>query len=97
VLNVSSLSFILADTQELHKEVDRLRARIREVEHALATLQAQTSQEPHPLLEQGFTIATTDWPSTKSKSRETDESDEDGIIDTFGSLTLNPDDGSSQW
>lgn len=102
------LSFILADTQDLHDEVDRLRTRIRELEQALATLQAQTSQEPHPLLEQGFTftIAATHRPSAKSKSKsksklsETespDESDEDKLIDTFGSLALNPDDGSSRW
>jgi len=92
------LSFILADTQDLHDEVDRLRSRIRELEQALATLQAQTSQEPHPLLEQGFSIATTLQPSTKSRTRETDENDdEDGLIDTFGSLSLNPDDGSSRW
>ena len=93
-------SFILADTQELHDEIDRLHTRIRELEQALAIMQAQTSQEPHPLLGQGFTITTTHRPSTTSKLREPeshDESDEDKLIDTFGSLALNPDDGSSRW
>ena len=105
MLKLFSLSFILADTQELHDEIDRLRTRIRELEQALATLQAQTSQEPHPLLEQGFsfTIAAAHRPSAKSKSKlseneSPDESDEeDRLIDTFGSLALNPDDGSSRW
>lgn len=63
-------------------------------------MQAQTSQDPHPLLGQGFTITNTHRPSTKSKLHERespDESDEDKLIDTFGSLALNPDDGSSRW
>jgi hypothetical protein len=66
----------------------------------LEILQAQTSQEPHPLLKQGFTTTNTHRPSTTSKPRRTespDESDEDGLIDTFGSLTLNPDEGTSTW
>ncbi|GLB45253.1 putative fungal specific transcription factor [Lyophyllum shimeji] len=42
--------FVLAATEHLHRRIARLSNRIRQLEDALAALQAQHSSEPHPLL-----------------------------------------------
>ena len=41
---------MLAATEHLHRRISRLSARIRELEDALAKLQAERSSDPHPLL-----------------------------------------------
>lgn len=41
---------ILANTEELHDQIDSLLERIRALEEALRTLQASVSTHPHPLL-----------------------------------------------
>ena len=41
---------MLAATEHLHHRISRLSARIRELEDALAKLQAERSADPHPLL-----------------------------------------------
>jgi hypothetical protein len=43
-------SFVLAATEHLHRRIAKLSGRIRQLEDALAALQAQHSTEPHPLL-----------------------------------------------
>ncbi|KZV89930.1 hypothetical protein EXIGLDRAFT_838173 [Exidia glandulosa HHB12029] len=42
--------FVLADTQRLHEKIETMGERIMELEDALAVLQAQISDERHPLL-----------------------------------------------
>ncbi|KAF8991889.1 fungal-specific transcription factor domain-containing protein [Cyathus striatus] len=42
--------FVLAATEHLHRRISKLSGRIRQLEDALASLQAQHSSEPHPLL-----------------------------------------------
>ncbi|KAF6760915.1 fungal-specific transcription factor domain-containing protein [Ephemerocybe angulata] len=42
--------FVLAATEHLHKRISKLSNRVRQLEDALATLQAKHSSEPHPLL-----------------------------------------------
>ena len=42
--------FVLAATEHLHGKIDRLTARIRELEDALGKTQSQFSENPHPLL-----------------------------------------------
>ncbi|KDQ26287.1 hypothetical protein PLEOSDRAFT_1077318 [Pleurotus ostreatus PC15] len=42
--------FVLAATEHLHRRISRLRDRVRQLEDALAALQAKQSSEPHPLL-----------------------------------------------
>ncbi|KAK7464152.1 hypothetical protein VKT23_006318 [Stygiomarasmius scandens] len=41
---------VLSGTEELHERIYTLCSRIRELEEALASLQVQLSQDPHPLL-----------------------------------------------
>lgn len=43
-------SLALADAEELHKKIERLRDRCLELEDGLRTLQAAITDEPHPLL-----------------------------------------------
>ncbi|KAL5480242.1 hypothetical protein ACEPAI_1512 [Sanghuangporus weigelae] len=43
--------FILSDTDELHTKIIEMSNRIRQLEDALANLQATVSRDPHPLLE----------------------------------------------
>ncbi|KAK0229406.1 fungal-specific transcription factor domain-containing protein [Armillaria nabsnona] len=46
--------FVLAATEHLHRKVARLTGRIRQLEDALSTTQAQFSDIPHPLLHDDF-------------------------------------------
>lgn len=46
--------FVLAATEHLHRKVARLTGRIRQLEDALSTTQAQFSDAPHPLLHDDF-------------------------------------------
>ncbi|KAK0209958.1 fungal-specific transcription factor domain-containing protein [Desarmillaria ectypa] len=46
--------FVLAATEHLHRKVARLTGRIRQLEDALSTTQAQFSDVPHPLLHDDF-------------------------------------------
>ncbi|THU97411.1 hypothetical protein K435DRAFT_828690 [Dendrothele bispora CBS 962.96] len=41
---------VLSGTEELHERISSLCSRIRDLEEALASVQAKVSQEPHPLL-----------------------------------------------
>ena len=41
---------ILANTEELHHQIDLLRSRNRELENALQLMQENVSDQPHPLL-----------------------------------------------
>lgn len=43
-------SLILANTEELHEQIQRLQNRVQELEAALSTLQARVADGPHPLL-----------------------------------------------
>lgn len=47
-------SFVLAATEHLHRKISTLGDRVRQLEDALSTLQAQHSSEPHPLLADGL-------------------------------------------
>lgn len=44
--------FILANTERLHSKIIQMSDRIRQLEEALGNLQAERTQEPHPLLHQ---------------------------------------------
>lgn len=43
---------ILANTEELHDQIEALQARVKALEEALRILQASVSTQPHPLLSQ---------------------------------------------
>jgi hypothetical protein len=86
--NITSL--VLANTEELHEKIERLCARIRDLEVALRTLQSHFSDSPHPLLQEALlTLKSPDsmvLPTTSM--RESPIIDEDGIVDDFGTLTI---------
>ncbi|CAG8712955.1 459_t:CDS:2, partial [Acaulospora colombiana] len=75
------------NTKELHHEIEMLQARIKELEAALADLQSKVTSEPHPLLAQSLQKATEGLKSDSEASKDTG-SDEEELVDTFGSLTL---------
>jgi predicted nuclease with TOPRIM domain len=79
--------FILSNTTELHDKIESLQARIRELEAALAQLQSKVTSEPHPLLAQSLKTATEGLQSEVETSKDNESEDED-LIDTFGSLTI---------
>lgn len=87
----SQIRFILSNTEELHEEIQMLRGRVKDLETALAQLQAHVSTDPHPLLRDSLVLLS---PSTSPGKLPQDE--EEVLIDTFGSLTIGPD-GSSEW
>ncbi|TCD68014.1 hypothetical protein EIP91_011625 [Steccherinum ochraceum] len=76
-------------TEHLHKRIARMGERIRQLEDALAILQAKGTNEPHPLL------------SDDAQNKSTPERDEDGppvdskdikspqdVIEAFGTLSV---------
>jgi hypothetical protein len=81
--------FVLSTTKELHLEIEKLQARIKELEVALAELQSHVSSKPHPLLAQ-YSKVKTERPGPDSAE------DEDDLIDTFGSLTIDTN-GETVW
>jgi len=87
----SQIRFILSNTEELHEEIQRLRGRVKDLETALADMQAHVSTDPHPLLKDPLVLLSPPTPSCKLPQDE-----EEVLIDTFGSLTIGPD-GSSEW
>ncbi|PCH34306.1 hypothetical protein WOLCODRAFT_95215 [Wolfiporia cocos MD-104 SS10] len=80
----------LADAEELHKKIERLRERSAALEEALRTLQAAVSDEPHPLLrENAMAVGSSERASGPSISAGPLLSrDDEDILDAFGTLTL---------
>lgn len=77
--------YILANTEELHAQINTLTIRVRELEHGLSTLQATVSSEPHPLLEGRGSSSD---PSLKDATDENmTGSDEENVIEAFGMFT----------
>ena len=67
---------ILANTEELHHQIDQLRSRNRELENALQLMQENVSDQPHPLLRKDILRIPTSHhdsssagPSTSSSSK----------------------------
>ncbi|KAF7347397.1 hypothetical protein MVEN_01495500 [Mycena venus] len=79
--------FILADTDQLHAKIAEMSQRIRQLEEALAILQAVVSTERHPLL-------TTDLLSIKFAAEAPTRTEapaperDPAMIDALGTLTL---------
>jgi hypothetical protein len=90
----SSFRLVLANTEELHEKIERLCSRIRALEDALRSLQANFSDSPHPLLQDA--LLTLKAPNARHDflpgpsatpiiSRiESSRTDEDHIVDAFG-------------
>lgn len=84
--------FVLAATEHLHRRIAKMGERIRQLEDALAILQAKYSNEPHPLLhdENSITAATPEqeeeMPITEPSSSSA--APDDQVIEAFGTLSM---------
>ncbi|KAH8997103.1 fungal-specific transcription factor domain-containing protein [Lactarius hatsudake] len=81
-----STRLVVAATEHLHRRIDRMSDRIRELEDALAVLQGSRSSEPHPLLCGGSLFVDTDKPDEQPQESEDEGVDE--VTKSFGTLTV---------
>lgn len=87
--------FVLAATEHLHHQISRLSSRIRQLEDALETLQAQYSSEPHPLLHEDLMEMDEEGYSPMVDVEGTVGHVPD-VIDTLGTLSIS-DNGISRF
>ncbi|KAL0954257.1 hypothetical protein HGRIS_005385 [Hohenbuehelia grisea] len=80
--------FVLAATEHLHRRISRLSARIRQLEDALADLQARHSKDPHPLLHEDLLAATDDENDGTTLGDEPMGAAPPEVIDAFGTLSI---------
>ncbi|GJE99289.1 fungal-specific transcription factor domain-containing protein [Phanerochaete sordida] len=80
--------FVLAATEHLHKRIAKMKERIRQLEDALAILQAKGSNEPHPLLRDDLLSANTEHDEEEMTEIESMPSNPPDIIDAFGTLSV---------
>jgi hypothetical protein len=67
-----------------------LQERVKELESALAELQSQLTPEPHPLLQQSLEVVSQTLKPEKEAPKDITLEEEEDLIDTFGSLTIDP-------
>ena len=94
---------ILANTEELHDQIESLQERIRALEDALRALQASVSTQPHPLLANSLLyvppassasanatpILSVNTPEQEAgPSRIVPQEEERDLIDTFGRFSI---------
>jgi hypothetical protein len=72
-----------------------LKLRIKVLEQALAELQSQITSDPHPLLAESLKTAT-EGLQPENEAQRNVSSEEEEIIDTFGSLTIDTK-GETNW
>lgn len=89
-----SIRFILADTDQLHKKISEMSNRIRQLEDALAILQATISDRPHALLTEDHLKIKFGSEAILPKDEEGEE--REASIDALGTLTLE-DSGESRY
>lgn len=75
--------YILANTEELHSQIDALTIRVRELEHGLSLLQATVSNEPHPLLE-NRTSSVSSTPKDVAEESAEGNVDHEEVVEAFG-------------
>lgn len=86
-LSALYVSLALADAEELHRKVERLRNRVISLEDALRVLQAAVTDDPHPLLADDMVE---DKASSNAGRRATPlngpsvSRDEEEFLDAFG-------------
>ncbi|KAJ7837426.1 fungal-specific transcription factor domain-containing protein [Mycena olivaceomarginata] len=79
--------FILADTDQLHTKIAEMSQRIRQLEEALAILQAVVSNERHPLL--AIDLLSIKFAAQAPARPDSPAHEQDpAIIDALGTLTL---------
>ncbi|KAF5355299.1 hypothetical protein D9758_005984 [Tetrapyrgos nigripes] len=93
MLNISSVRFVLASTQELHEKIHELANRVRELEDALRSDHAQLSNGQHPLLSEELLKIKAplqrDVHSLRPNSDTPKEEEPNpDVVDAFGSLSI---------
>ena len=79
-------SLALADADELHKKIERLRGRVTTLEDALRKLQAAVSDDPHPLLHEGGSDSKDDTARLASVDGPSLSAEDEEFLDAFGTL-----------
>lgn len=80
--------FVIAATEHLHKRITRMSDRIRQLEDALAVLQASNSREQHPLLRDGLlSIDEKLEPPPTAEDEEAEEPTE-AVVNAFGTMSI---------
>lgn len=85
---IYALRFVLAATEHLHKRIAKMKERIRQLEDALAILQAKNSNEPHPLLRDDLLSTNTEHEEEDITETEPMPVNPPDIIDAFGTLSV---------
>ena len=88
VVSLTSSRLALADAEELHRKIERLRARSSALEDALRSLQAAVCDEPHPLLSEDAQMSSESSPHSASDGPLLTREDE-AFLDSFG-IYLSP-------
>lgn len=96
-----SHSFVLADTERLHKKMSQMSNRIRQLEEALASSHSINSPNEHPLLNNELLSVKTlqdlhinpDIPAKESKSTSQAPAE---FVDAFGTLAI-AEDGAARF
>jgi hypothetical protein len=90
LLSRALVSYILSDTEQLHKKIEELTLRVRDLEKALDE-ETSTQGRTHPLLDDAYRAIAAP-PTQADHAAEADE----GAISTQGTIVVN-DDGTSKW
>ncbi|KZT28275.1 hypothetical protein NEOLEDRAFT_1129627 [Neolentinus lepideus HHB14362 ss-1] len=92
--------FVLADTEKLHRKIQEMSDRIRQLEDALSILQGTITREPHPLLRRdllkiksGLELHGAAQGEGRANTGEEDEESE--TLDAFGTLAVREDGGAT--
>lgn len=90
-VHVCGNRFVLANTEQLHTQIERMTRRIRELENGLGAVYSTISKEKHPLLSgedttsQGSSSVDVPMSTPPSLPAEADPSvDGDDVINCFG-------------
>ncbi|KAJ7229993.1 fungal-specific transcription factor domain-containing protein [Mycena pura] len=83
--------FILAHTDELHEKISEMSQRIRQLEEALAILQAVVSNDRHPLLAND--LLKVKFAAEAPKNADLHAREQDQALDALGTLTFGDDGG----
>ena len=83
------IRFVLAATEHLHKRIAKISERVRQLEDALASLQAKHSNEPHPLLRDDLlSVNAIQDDEDTGKAEDSGPAHPPEIMDAFGTLSI---------
>lgn len=89
VITYCSFRFVLAATEHLHKRIAKISDRVRQLEDALASLQAKHYNEPHPLLQDDLlTVNNVLDDDPAENDDDPSGSNPPEVMDTFGTLSI---------